>query len=257
MGVFRSLTLEEAQTLFPTFHIKSLHPTADGVIDTTYISDNYILKYYEREIIHEIILDTQRLDMMREAGLSVTECKAQKDGWYLYTKLKGNHLNQIQSSHIRSLAHFVAKMHKLSLSYTHYFMSQYDTKVLLNKLKPLNFYYYKKSQHLENYKQRCQGFIHGDIFVDNALFEKEHLSLFDFIDGGCGSFAFELAVIDIAFNPHKKLVLTKLLVQSYNQHTSKKITFKEFYEEREKASTLYALLRVQRDGNLKRAKELL
>lgn len=257
MGVFRHLTLKEAQNLFESYSINSLHPTSDGVIDTTYISDNYILKYYERDIDKEIALDTQRLDMMREVNLSVTECKASKEGWYLYTKLKGVHLKEINASHIRLLTHFVAKMHQLPLPYADNFMAQYDTKALLNTLKPLNFYFYKKMQHLTNYKQRCDGFIHGDIFIDNALFDENHLSLFDFIDGGCGSFAFELAVIDMAFNPQKKITLTKLLLNSYNQHTRKKVTLKALKEEQKKASTLYALLRVKRDGNLKRAKELL
>jgi len=257
MGVFRSLTLTEAQALFKKYSINSLHPTSDGVIDTTYISDNYILKYYERNIQKEITLDTQRLNIMRKAGLSVTECKATQNGWYLYTKLKGIHLKEVHTSHIRSLAKFIAKMHRLPLPYSHNFMDQYDTKALLNTLKPLNFYYYKKTQHITNYKQKCDGFIHGDIFIDNALFEKNHLSLFDFIDGGCGSFTFELAVIDMAFNPRKKVILTKLLLQSYNQHTRKKVTLKALKEEQKKASVLYSLLRIKRDGNLKRAKELL
>jgi len=258
MGVFRSLTLKEAQQLFEGFSINTLHPTSDGVIDTTYISDNYILKYYERDITREIALDTRRLTLMRTAGLSVTECVASKDGWYLYTRLKGEHIQRVRSSHIRALGKFVAKMHKLPLPYSHHFMDQYNTKALLKLLFPLSFYYYKHSQHIQNYKQSCDGFIHGDIFVDNALFEKNHLSIFDFIDGGCGSYAFELAVIDMAFNPTKKLLFTKLLLASYNQHTrKKKVTLQALHQEQKKAATLYALLRVKRYGNLRRAKELL
>ena len=257
MGIFRSLTLQEAQQLFKDFNINTLHPTSDGVIDTTYISNKYILKYYERDIKQEITLDTKRLTLMREAGLSVTECVASKDGWYLYTKLKGKHIQRVNSSHIRSLAHFVAKMHKLPLPYSHNFMQQYNVKKLLQIVKTLNFYYYKQMQHLAKYTQHCDGFIHGDIFVDNTLFEKNKLSLFDFIDGGCGSFAFELAVIDMDFNPHKKLFFTKLLLKSYNQHSRKKITLKQLQKEQKKATTLYALLRIARYSSLTKAKELL
>jgi len=258
MGVKTSITLQEVQELFPSYTFKTLTPTEDGVIDTTYILDKFILKHYERDIGERVKKDKKRLLFFKSSGLNVPLCVAQSNGWFLYEKLEGVEPKNIELKHIQALARFMAKMH--TLSYKKYskesFLKQYDLDTTLYSLQKSFYFYYKKFSSLRNYKDTDDGFIHGDIFKDNTLFFKDKIGVFDFIDGGNGSFLFDISVALVAFNPHKRQLFTRVFLNTYNQNSPFKISHKELTYEIKNAAKLYGLLRVITHKNTKRAKKL-
>ena len=73
MGVQTPLTQEVAQALFPAFTIESLLPTTDGVMDTTYLSDNYVVKYFERDMGQKLALEREVLNSLALAGCNTSK----------------------------------------------------------------------------------------------------------------------------------------------------------------------------------------
>ena len=262
MGIKSTITLTEAQKLFESFHLTQLLPTKDGVIDTTYraksTAKEYILKKYERDIQERIAFDTKLLEHLSRKGLAVPKLLHKNKEWYLYTHLTGKSPQKAQLHHLKSVGRFVAQLHRETqyLCSKREFLKNYDIKKLLREQKIKNYFYYKKIQNLQTSAKHIDGFIHGDIFMDNTLFCSNKMALFDFIDGGDGNFAFELGVILLSFNPSKRKSYTEILLRSYNQNAPRKIALRELEEQRQEAAKLYILLRLTNRQNTKRAKEL-
>lgn len=262
MGVKTPLTLTEAQKLFEAYAFKQLVATKEGVIDTTYIvhaqKRSYILKKYERDIQAKIDSDSILLQELNQLGLNVPQLLAKRDVWYLYTKLKGTTPKNTQLRQMQELGRFLRRFHNYSKNRRgpQLFIKNYPLEEILREIKTKHYFYYNKLSSLAKLTQECQGFIHGDIFKDNTLFYKNKLALFDFIDGGCGSFAFELGVVLISFNPQKRKSFTAMLLKSYNQKTPKKIALYELEQEIKNAAKLYALLRIWHHSNTNKAKKL-
>jgi homoserine kinase type II len=69
----------------------------------------------------------------------------------------------------------------------------------------------------------CDGVIHGDLFLDNVLFDNGELSgVFDFIEACEGDFLFDLAVVAISWCLEGKDAFSKinLLLTHYNTQVS-------------------------------------
>jgi homoserine kinase type II len=263
MGVKTEITLKEAQKLFSEFHLTQLTATKEGVMDTTYVAKSdakeYILKKYERDLGKKIIFDAELLALLHHKGLNVPLLLAQNREWYLYTKLQGSEPRTIRYPHIQALGRFLAKLHNQTaqLKTSEAFLEHYRLTKELREIKSKHYFYYKKLASLHRLTQLCDGFIHGDIFKDNTLFEGNKIAVFDFIDGGCGSFAFELGVVMLSFNPNSRKSYKRVLLKSYNQNAPKRVTLQELEENIQNAAKLYALLRISHHSNTNRAKELL
>ena len=191
-------------------------------------------------------------------SLNVPTCIEENEGWYLYQKLEGKQPKNIELYHIQELARFMAKLHKKTKNYecALTFVENYDLNTMLLFVKRNYFSYYKKLQTLQNYKQKFEGFIHGDIFKDNTVFHKNKIGVFDFIDSGCGEFIFDISVALLSFNPKNKTSFNTLFLKTYNQNSLKKITPRELQKTRKEAALFYALLRIDNSKNTSRAKEL-
>jgi homoserine kinase type II len=227
-------------------------------MDTTYILDNYILKKYEREIQQKIQTDKEVLTLLQKAALNVPTCVAQNNEWYLYEKLQGEMPKTLKLFHIQSLARFMAQMHKQTkkIQTKHLFLQNYEIKKLLKEIQKLHFFYFKKLHSLAKYSHQNDGFIHGDIFKDNTLFQGDKIAVFDFIDGGNGSFIFDVAVALLSFNPHNKRAFETLFLKTYNQFAPYKISQKKLHQEISNAAKLYSLLRIHTHNNTQKAKLL-
>jgi len=262
MGVKTPLTLLQAQKLFNDFSFVRLAATNTGIIDTTYLvygtSANYILKKYERDIEEKIIFDAKLLKKLHTAGLNVSLLLAHSDQWYLYKRLKGSIPRTTKAFHLQAIGRFLNKFHHYSshIGSQENFLQNYPLTEILRELKRTNYFYYKKLSCLTQLTQKCEGFIHGDIFKDNTLFNANKVAIFDFIDGGCGSFSFELGVVLLSFNQHKRKSYTQLLLKSYNQKKVKKITLRELEKSMQDAAKLYSLLRIWHYKNTGKVKEL-
>ncbi len=264
MGVQTEISLERLNLLFPSYSFTSLVPTKDGIIDTTYIVANntttYILKKYEREIKDKVEKNSKLLSKLYKNSLNVPLFLAESQGWYLYTKLEGSQPKHIQIYHLHSLARFMLKLHQTT-SYKdchHSFISQKILKIHLEYLKRNYYFYYKKFQSIKNYKEGCNTLIHGDIFRDNTLFEGRKIAVFDFIDAGCGSVSFDIAVALLSF---KRKRVTHYFIDSflkvYNQKNRRKIAREDIEESINVAIAFYTLLRIYKYKNIRRVKELL
>ena len=257
MGVKRDISLQEAEALFPAYRLKNLQTTKDGRVDTTYLLDGYILKYYERDIEREIAQDALRLQLLKTSHLYVSTLVTSQKKWYLYERLEGKTPQTVSYYHIQSLARFMAKLHQQKLPRGEKFIERYEVEKKLLLLKKSSYFYYKKLAPLRGLVPTYDGFIHGDIFKDNTVFEGEKIGVFDFIDGGLGSFAFDIAVALLSFNPKNRPSLNRLFLSTYNQHAPKKIPLQTLHKHREIASLFYALLRMSSGQSIARVKELL
>jgi len=263
VGVITTITLSEINAILPSYKFIKISPTSDGVMDTTYIlhsqDKGFILKKYERQMGEKIERDRELLKTLRSAGLNVPLLLDSKRGWYLYKKLEGKVPTNIQTYHIQALARFMAKLHSQTkkMRQETAFISNYNLDETLLFTKKNLFAYYKKLQHLQTYRPKSDGFIHGDIFKDNTVFENAKIGVFDFIDGGCGEFLFDIAVALVAFNGKKHPLFVQLFLNTYNQKAPKKIAKKDLLSMMTLASHFYALLRIEKYKNTKKAKELL
>ena len=258
MGVRTPISLEEAQALFPSYQLKNLQETTDGVMDTTYLLDDYILKHYERDIDEKLLRDSKILELLKTKGLNTPLHLASAKGWHLYSRLEGEVPRSISYYHIQALARFLSKMHSITRHYHggKEFLSEYNLINILEYCKEEHYFYYKKLQSIESLILRNDGFIHGDIFKDNTLFHGEKIGVFDFIDGGVGAFCFDVAVALVAFNAHKRKSYMKLFCKTYNQHAPRKIQLQSIEKHIKNAAKLYGLLRIEKYKNPKKAKEL-
>jgi len=263
VGVVTKISLDEVNRFFPSYNFTELTPTSDGIMDTTYIVKNlkesFILKKYERDIKEKVQRDSEILEELYNSSLNVPKLLDSSNEWYLYKKLRGVQPKVVKLYHIQSLARFMAKFHSQSKyieSHTSFFQN-YDLVKILNFTKKNYFFYFKRLQYIQNYKAKNDGFIHGDIFKDNTVFDKNRIGVFDFIDSGNGEFLFDVAVALVAFNPQNRTLYINIFINSYNQKSPKKIEKKELQKMLKIASTFYALLRIDKYKNIKKARELL
>ncbi len=264
MGVKTQISLQEINKIFPSYDFTSLIPTSSGIMDTTYIirtcQDEFILKKYERDIKTKIQEDKKLLKELNSFGLNVPLCLKDNGEWFLYKKLKGIEPSQITTYHIQALGRFLAKLHghTYKKSCSSNFIQNYKIPELLGYIKDDFYCYYKKLQHLNDIDLKTDGLIHGDIFKDNTVFDKRKIGVFDFIDSACGDFTFECGVALIGFGKRQNNHLfINLFLNSYNQHAPKKIQKKELLTQMQMACEFYAMLRIDKYKNTKKAKELL
>ncbi len=264
MGVKTTITLQEANELFASYEFSKLTPTTSGIIDTTYIISNntksYILKKYERAISEDIKRDIKLLDELSSLKLNVPRCIDERKGWYLYEKLEGCEPKNIRTYHIRALAEFLARLHGHTYKRcTHpKLIDKSEIDSLLKYVKQHFFFYYKKLSSLKKYDPKECGLIHGDLFKDNTVFEGKKLGVFDFIDSGCGEFAFDAAVALIGFDVKRhNTFFINLFLNTYNQKAHKKLKRSELLLSIEQASMFYALKRINNHKNTAKAKELI
>jgi len=257
MGVKRALSLQKLQELFPSYSFDILSPTTSGVVDTTYISEQYIIKFYERDIQEKIALDADILLHLHSAALNVPRLLEVSDGWHLYERLKGDSPQTIKLFHIQTLARFMAQFHAQKIKHPDDFLKKYEIQKTLSKIKKYYFRFYKELEPLKEYTMQNDGFIHGDIFIDNTLFNDKKIAVFDFIDGGSGAYIFDIAVALLSFNPNNRPLYTKVFLNTYNQQRAKKIALDELKKTIKIASLFYGILRIETQKGTSRAKKLI
>ena len=264
MGVKTFITVNELNDIFTSYKFISLAPTTSGIIDTTYIAytkeKSYILKKYERDIPNKINEDIKLLHELKTAGLNVPVCLDNNGTWYIYEKLHGNQPKRIKNYHIQALGKFLAKLHKQTskTKCNSNTTIENETQEALKYTKIKYFSYYKKFEFLKKYTSKNDAIIHGDIFKDNTIFDKRKIGVIDFIDSFCGAFAYDGAVALVGFDVKlNNNYLINLFLQSYNQHTLKKLNKEVILKNMKIAANFFALKRVYTYKNTQKAKELL
>ncbi|MBE0498656.1 MAG: phosphotransferase [Campylobacterales bacterium] len=258
MGIKTELCVSQARALFPHLNILSLQPTHEGVIDTTYIletpGENYILKKYERALKEQREEEARLLKHLRAHGLNVPVHLDSSDEWQLFSYLKGHTPKRPNLSQLRSLGAFLGKMHALTrgkkASFTPFEKSSFIKAV--GKLRRHDLLLAKRLNPLLYFEQRFDGIIHADLFPDNAKFDALRIGVFDFIEAGNGSFAFDAGVTAMSWiSTHRQLSRSKLqlFLNAYNQNAPCKLTLDLLLTQMQSASLVYALQRRLNDGH--------
>ena len=239
MGVKTKITKKD---LTPFFKCKKLKETKNGVSHSVYIVDNrYILKIFENITIKQIHNEIKLLKYCTK--LKVNRIK--KDIFFiknkpaiLYYKCKGKTLKKSKQKHIKQIGKFLQEFHRLSsnleLSLQNNF-SKNSLKKMIKKTKNRKFLKIFKNIKID---LKNNGTIHGDLFLDNAIFKKNRLScIIDFSDTCSGDFLFDLAVVAISWCKTKRNLRT--LLKSYEAN----ISIKKFYHYINYALLYYSVLR--------------
>jgi len=200
MGVRTPLSIDD---LAGVCECTILIPTSDGIRDTVYLTDRGVLKFFEEADFETIRREKQLLDALRE--LPIPEVVQEPflvlgKPCLLYQKLPGESLRHAEEKHIRQIARFMHDFHRLSTG----MHSQNEQLFERDRLSGL----IQKSAD-ERLQQLFEanpltlsnnGIIHGDLFLDNALFEEDRLSgVLDFSEACEGDFLFDLAVVAVSW----------------------------------------------------------
>ncbi len=196
MGVLTPLTPAQLHDHFPCTR---LIPTADGVSDTVYRCDLGVVKLFEKaspdavHAEHELLKALRPLPVPQPLGepfvLHSKPCT-------LYEMLRGESLKKAEPTHIVQIASFLRHFHGLTAKRRSSNVSLFTPQRLRGMIERSGSEELGKHLHLLDLELANDGVIHGDLFLDNALFEGGKLSgVIDFIEACEGDFLFDLAVV--------------------------------------------------------------
>lgn len=223
MGVKTTITLEEVSSLLSC---TLLIPTEYGVSDSVYITDQGVLKLFESASTNSVC---QERDLLRRL-VHLTVAQHSSDVFILhnkpcvlYEKVSGKSLEKADNHHIIQIAEFMRRFHEKSANFTSTNTPLFDTSRLQGLIHQTQYLPFQQIFDSMNVHLSCDGIIHGDLFLDNALFENEKLSgVIDFIEACEGDFLFDLAVVAIAWCLEEQYDHSKidLLLTHYNAGVS-------------------------------------
>ncbi len=136
-------------------------------MDTTYLTNKYVIKKYERQVDAEE--DAKFLELMADGGLRVPRLLEKNGEWYLYTRIGGKSVRSVHDFHIALTAGFLKKYHALKLYSDRSFFHRSKIKSALKRLKKSHFAYVKRLWFLHGLSWDRECSIHGDMFLDNLL----------------------------------------------------------------------------------------
>ena len=219
MGVRTPLSIGD---LAGIFECTTLVPTSDGIRDTVYLSGRGVLKLFEEADFETVRREKQLLDALRE--LPIPEVLQEPflirgKPCLLYQKMPGESLRCVQQNHICQIAQFMHDFHRLSAG------MRSTNKRLFERDRLDGLIQQSADERLRQLFEatpltlRNDGIIHGDLFLDNALFEEDRLSgVLDFSEACEGDFLFDLAVVAVSWclNGNDPLSDIKLLLTHYD-----------------------------------------
>lgn len=197
MGVITPIAPAQLQEYF---HCTTLIPTTDGVSDTVYRCDLGVLKLFETASEDAAREEAELLRILR--SLPVPQplrepFMLQGKPCALYEMLPGKSLAKAEPLHIVQIASFLRNFHELSRGKTSqnpdlFAPARLETLIERSGSPELRDIF--DSIPLSSLVR--EGVIHGDLFLDNALFEGGKLcGVIDFIEACEGDFLFDLAVV--------------------------------------------------------------
>ncbi len=197
MGVKTTITPSQLPIKYQSYR---LIPTLHGVMSSVYLlGHSYVLKLFEKETsLSQIDNEALLLNSIHNVPIAKLVDRFTIDGHpvLIYTQIQGESLTNPTIEEIEQIAIFLKIFHSQSqhLNSTN---QQVFTKKHLKKLIDLT-----QNETLLDYFNtieitlKNEGVIHGDLFLDNCVFQQGKLSgVYDFSDASLGDFHFELAVV--------------------------------------------------------------
>lgn len=245
MGVKTSIQLTDLPV---SLSAVSLRPSIDGVMDSVYfLDDDRVMKIFEtadEETVREelrLLSACAALPVTRPVGEIVIVCDKPA---LIYRRCGGKSLKTAKIDHIRQIGTFLREFHTLSRSVCSTNERLFEKERLADMIRQSGMSVFETLFRSIDLVLRNDGIIHGDLFLDNALFEHDTLScVIDFTQACNGDFLFDLAVVDLAWCRDEEQ--TGTLLESYGAE----IGIEEFRVYRNYATLYYCVNRYVNGGN--------
>lgn len=237
MGVKTKITIDDLSAFLK---ISTLEETSDGNSDSVYVlNEKYILKIYE-DNLSKSIHEEKVLNLCSKLKVPKIKHKFIIKGknTLVFNKAKGISLKNVNENHLYEIAIFLKNFHNITKNKSFNTSYSYDKEYLEKLINQTNNEYFDNWYKNLNIELKNDGIIHGDLFVDNAIFLEDKLNcVFDFSDSCSGDFLFDLAVVALSWCKTKKEINT--LIKFYDEN----LEFDSFLEYVKYASLYYCVKR--------------
>jgi homoserine kinase type II len=245
MGIKTAITLSD---LPDTLEITTLAPSTDGVMDSVYfLNDDRVLKIFENATVasvdEELKLLTfcETLPIAKPMGEVLNICGKPA---LIYRRCQGKSLKSAEIGEIKQIGTFLRSFHTLTATRQSTNEPLFERSRLERMIEESNVEIFDTLLKKIDLTLRNDGIIHGDLFMDNALFEGGSLScVIDFTQACNGDFLFDLAVTDLSWCDNSEK--TEALLESYGAT----VTLEAFRPYRDYATLLYSVNRYLNGGN--------
>lgn len=252
MSVYTVLTFDELKQFVAQFDFGALvdfRGVDAGVENTTYFVTlehcDAVLQIFEEQGFDEIPFFIELNRQLSDDCVPVAKPLADRQGdrlfsikgkpAALFSRLRGSTLEHSTVDTCAQIGAALGSMHRCTVNYTHLRRENHRwiawwehnvervTPFVTDQDRPvLNEQLIASREFVRTAQALPQGIIHGDLFIDNALFDGPHLSgIIDFYNACNGSLVFDLAVTvnDWCSTPTGALDAkkTQALTQTYNE----------------------------------------
>ncbi|DAB39447.1 MAG: hypothetical protein A2023_07780 [Sulfuricurvum sp. GWF2_44_89] len=245
MGVKTVITLAD---LPQSLEITSLEASKDGVMDSVYfLNDERVLKIFENATVasveeeRKLLILCETLPIAKSLGEVLSICGKPA---LIYRRCHGKSLKSAEINEVREIGTFLRSFHTLTATRQSANEPLFERSRLERMIRESNVEIFDTLLKKIDLRLRNDGIIHGDLFMDNALFKGGSLScVIDFTQACNGDFLFDLAVTDLSWCDSDEK--TEALLESYGAT----ISAEEFQSYREYATLFYSVNRYLNDGN--------
>ncbi|MDP2850023.1 MAG: phosphotransferase [Sulfuricurvum sp.] len=245
MGVKTVITLAD---LPQSLEITSLEASMDGVMDSVYfLDDDRVLKLFENANEDTVTEELNLLAYCRMLPIAKPLGKVlhiRNKPALIYHRCQGKSLKSAEVGQIRQIGTFLQAFHTLTAARQSTNEPLFERSRLKRLIEESNVEIFDTLFKKIDLTLRNDGIIHGDLFLDNALFEGGRLScVIDFTQACNGDFLFDLAVAGLSWCDSDEK--TEALLESYGAT----ITLEAFRPYREYATLFYSVNRYLNGGN--------
>jgi homoserine kinase type II len=245
MGVKSVITLED---LPQSLDITSLEASKDGVMDSVYfLNDDRVVKIFENATVASVEEELKLLTLCEmlpiakpmEKVLNICGKPA-----LIYRRCHGKSLKSAEIGEIKQIGTFLRSFHTLTATRQSTNEPLFERSRLERMIDESNVEIFDTLLKKIDLTLRNDGIIHGDLFMDNALFEGGSLScVIDFTQACNGDFLFDLAVTSLSWCDSDEKI--EALLQSYGAT----VTLEAFRPYRDYATLFYSVNRYLNGGN--------
>lgn len=228
--------------------VTSLEASIDGVMDSVYVlNGERVLKIFETaeaEAVEEerkLLALCEMLPLAKPMGETLRICGKPA---LIYRRCGGKSLKSAGVAEIQQIGAFLRDFHTQTAAQQSSNERLFEKSRLAQMIRESDMPIFETLFTAIDLTLRNDGVIHGDLFLDNALFEEGKLScVIDFTQACNGDFLFDLAVVDLSWCDSE--AKTKALLESYGAT----ISTEELLPYREYAALFYCVNRYLNGGN--------
>jgi homoserine kinase type II len=245
VGVKTVITLEDLPS---SLEITSLEASSDGVMDSVYfLNGARVLKIFEKageKAVKEELKLLAHCETLPVAKPEGEIFSVQNKPALIYERCHGESLKCAEMDQIRQIGEFLRGFHTRTAARHSTNERLFEKSRLEQMIRETDMALFDEILKKIDLPLRNDGIIHGDLFLDNALFEGGSLScVIDFTQSCNGDFWFDLAVVDLSWCDNE--TKTEALLESYGAT----ITLSEFQPYRDYATLFYCVNRFCNGGN--------